>query len=231
MNTRSSKGSLWVLQSKLSHEVNIVLFWQSCLSRAGHVGHVGESPLWKAIFADVWWSIPMQIAHTAKFMMWVEHLHLGCIDSAQVLHSECKNYNHVCWIIQSLWNEKYKKKHNLKIDSIDFILENLTVTSIKCCRRILIMAFWKYGSGGWLVVQIQFRRRSLLLLLKIGIFSIFAVSISPSWLLDHQKDFKIRIPSFSSVIRDRIENSWTNNLIVFKLNGWWFIMEIKFQKC
>ena len=68
------------------------------------------------------------------------------------------------------------------------------------------MAFWKYGSGGWLVVQIQFRRRSLLLL-KIGIFSIFAVSISPSWLLDHQKDFKIRIPSVSSVIRDRIEQT------------------------
>ena len=119
-------------------------------------------------------------------------------------------------------------------NGIDFILENLTVTSIKCCSRILIMAFWKYGSGGWLVVQIQFRRRSLLLL-KIGIFSIFAVSISPSWLLDHQKDFKIRIPSVSSVIRDRIENSLTVEhtiqKIVFKFNGRWFIMEIKFQKC
>ena len=81
------------------------------------------------------------------------------------------------------------------------------------------MAFWKYGSGGWLVVQIQFRRRSLLLL-KIGIFSIFAVSISPSWLLDHQKDFKIRIPSVSSVIRDRIENSLTVEQTIWLFLNW-----------
>ena len=94
--------SLWIHDTArsvglpLNASIKIISWSQYCsvlavlLSRAGHVGHVGESPLWKAIFADVWWSILMQIAHTAKFMMWVEHLHLGCIDSAQVLHIECK---------------------------------------------------------------------------------------------------------------------------------------------
>ena len=62
----------------------------------------------------------------------------------------------------------------------------------------------RYGSGR-LVMQIQFRRHSLLSFENRHFFQSSAVSTSPSWLLNHRKNFKIGMPTSSSYHRDQVQ--------------------------